>query len=229
MAHAAQKPKKKLGSTQKFTEIEDIQEDIVILSGKQACLILEVQASNFSLLSEMEKAAKITAYGQLLNSLSFPIQILIRSKRINVLSYIKLLDYAIQSARNEIFRAYRKRYKEYVQELTRINTLLDKKFYVVIPFSHLEMGPVGVKSNDFFLSAKTTLRTKAESLLTQLNRLSLRASILDKEELIKLFYDIYNQELDESYKIDNVVHPPVVTTSNVAVAAQNAASQGGKQ
>lgn len=202
--------KTKVGSTQKFTEIEDIIDDVVFLRGKQACLVLEVQATNFSLLSETERSAKIAAYGQLLNSLSFPIQIVIRSKKINILSYTKLLDNAIQSSANESIASYRKRYKEFIQELTRINTLLDKKFYIAVPFSFLESGPGGSKTADFGANAKTALHTKAESLIMQLGRLTLRSTILGKEELIKLFYDIYNQELDESYQVENVIKPPVV-------------------
>lgn len=209
MANTAQKSKTKLGSTQKFTEIEDIDENVVIFSGKQACSVLEVQATNFALLSDNEKVIKISSYGSLLNSLSFPIQILIRSKRINALSYMKLLDNAIQSTTNEQFKDYRRKYKEFIAQLTHVNTLLDKKFYIVIPFSSLEAGPIR-KQSDFLASAKTALRTKTESLMTQLSRLTLRATTLDKEALIKLFYDIYNQELVESYGIESLTKPPVV-------------------
>jgi len=66
------------GSTQKFTEIEDIAEDIIIYKGGFASLVVEVQASNFALLSENERDAKLSSYAGLLNSLSFPIQIIIR-------------------------------------------------------------------------------------------------------------------------------------------------------
>lgn len=207
---SAQKPKTKLGSTQKFTEIEDINDSVVIFSGKQACSVLEVQATNFALLSDSEKAIKISSYGALLNSLSFPIQILIRSKKINALSYMKLLDNAIESTTNEQFKDYRRRYKDFIAELTHVSTLLDKKFYIVIPFSSLEAGPGIHKQSDFLANAETALRTKTESLMTQLSRLTLRATVLDKEALIKLFYDIYNQELVESYGIESLTKPPVV-------------------
>ena len=71
------------GSTQRFIEVEDIQENIVMLRGGSACLVIEVQATNFALLSRDEQAGKIAAYAQLLNSLTFPIQILVRNKKVS--------------------------------------------------------------------------------------------------------------------------------------------------
>lgn len=201
--------KNKLGSTQKFTEIEDIDENAVFLRGKQAASVLEITSTNFALLSDEEKAAKISAYGSLLNSLSFPIQVLIRSRKINILSYMKLLDASIQNAGNEQFKEYRRQYKEFVSELIKTNTLLDKKFYIVITFSAYEAG-LSTRAHDFPSQAKTALKTRADSLMTQLARLNLRALVLDKEGLIRLFYDIYNHELDESYKADEATSPPIV-------------------
>src|ERR1035437_3399966 len=85
-------PARNLPSTQKFIDITDIADDIVILGGGNACLVIEVSATNFALLSPDEQDAKIYAYASLLNSLSFPIQIVIRSKKIDISNYLKLLD-----------------------------------------------------------------------------------------------------------------------------------------
>ena len=82
MANSAQK---KINSTQKFIEIEDIVDDIIILRGGGACLIIEVKATNFGLLSAEEQDVKIYSYAALLNSLSFPVQIVIRSKKLILL------------------------------------------------------------------------------------------------------------------------------------------------
>src|ERR1041385_1388521 len=87
-------------STQKFTEILDFVVSTVVLTGGNACLIVELTASNFSLLSRREQDAKIFSYASLLNSLSFPIQILIRNKKIDITSYIKELDLVIQNTQN---------------------------------------------------------------------------------------------------------------------------------
>ena len=77
-------PARNLPSTQKFIEITNIADDIVISSGGNACLVIEVSATNFALLSPEEQDAKIYTYASLLNSLSFPIQIVIRSKKLDI-------------------------------------------------------------------------------------------------------------------------------------------------
>src|SRR5665647_506424 len=87
-------------TTQKFTEIQDVVDDIVILTGGNACLVIEVTATNFALLSAGEQDSKIYSYAALLNSLSFPIQILIRSKKLDITSYLKLLDVEAKKTQN---------------------------------------------------------------------------------------------------------------------------------
>src|SRR5579872_4236805 len=89
------------GSTQAFTEILDIREDIVLMKGGNACLLIELQATNFALLSSEEQDAKVFGYAGLLNSLSFPVQIVIRSKQLNIMPYIASLGDAAKNAVNE--------------------------------------------------------------------------------------------------------------------------------
>lgn len=190
------KPAQKIhASTQKFTEIENIDENVVIFQNGYACLVIEIQATNFPLLSEEEQKSKLYAYASLLNSLSFPIQVLIRNKKINISSYIKMLDLEIQKSQNNPkLNTYIKQYKDFIWGMVKVQAILDKKFYLTIPFSYFEKGVKGVlKKDDLLNQAKTALRTKSESLIIELKRLSLNAKILEKEELIRLFYDIYNQ------------------------------------
>jgi hypothetical protein len=187
-------------STQAFIEIQDIVDDIVVLHGGYACLIIEVGATNFALLSQEEQDARIYAYAALLNSLSFPIQILIRSKRLNIASYLKLLEEEQLSAKNPSFANQIGMYKDFIAELVKTNTILDKKFYVVIYYSSLEQGVSGAREQAgitssqslFVVGAKASLHSKAESLHTQIQRLGLKAQTLGKEKLIKLFYEIFN-------------------------------------
>lgn len=219
------------GSTQKFTEIQDIVENIVILENGAACLVTEIQATNFALLSPEEQAAKISSYASLLNSLSFPIQILIRNKKIDISSYINLLSQECEKTsilhrhlsqeQNQALITQIKLYRDFVQELIKQNSVLDKKFYIIIPFSYLEKGAVATASmakkgaNDkenFILSAKAALHTKADSLHAQLARLALKAKTLDNEELVKLFYDIYNQDQAVSSGLSTGVNTLAIKT-----------------
>lgn len=196
-------------TTQKFTEIQDIADDVVIFTGGRACLVIELTSVNFALLSPQEQDSKIFSYASLLNSLSFPLQIVIRSKKLDISNYLKLLDAQAENhAQNEKQAAAIKEYRNFVAELVKVNTVLDKKFYVVISFSYLE-SVVSSKQN-FEQSAKAALHSKAQSFHSQLTRLNLRAKTLNKEALVKLFYDLYNE--DKETEIIDGFKSPVVKT-----------------
>jgi hypothetical protein len=193
-------PARNLPSTQSFIEISNIVEDIVILNGGNACLVIEASATNFALLSPEEQDARIYAYASLLNSLSFPIQIVIRSKKIDISNYLKLLDVEREKTQNPSLGKQIGLYRDFVKELVKVNTVLDKKFYLVIPYSSLEKGASGaretlkpgINQDNFLIGAKASLHSKAESIHSQLKRLSLKARTLDEEQLTKLYYDIFN-------------------------------------
>src|ERR1035437_6152391 len=167
-------PARNLPSTQKFIDITDIADDIVILGGGNACLVIEVNATNFALLSPEEQDAKIYAYASLLNSLSFPIRIVIRSKKIDISNYLKLLDTEKDKTQNPNLAKQIGLYRDFVKELVKVNTVLDKKFYLIIPYSSLEKGVSGAgaalkgssNQDNFIIGAKAALHSKAESFHT---------------------------------------------------------------
>lgn len=198
-------------STQAFTQILDIQDNIVLFQGNAACIIIRVTSVNFALLSGEEQDAKVFAYASLLNSLSSPIQIVVRSKPVHIDPYLDSLTAAIQTTNNPQLKDYITEYKDFVSRLVKTSTVLDKEFYLVISYSSLEAGVETLVRTttqsksaqaDFFEQAKATLQTKAETLLSQIHRLSLQAEILEKDALMKLFYDIYNQ--GESFSMTNL-------------------------
>lgn len=205
MKNPAQKIK---ATTQRFTEIECIADDIVLLTFGNACLVIEVTATNFSLLSQEERDAKIYAYATLLNSLSFPIQIYIRSKKIDISSYLKLLDTESTKTQNQILANKIKLYRDFVESLVKINSVLDKKFYIIIPYSYLEEGAIKTKIR--FDSAKAALKLKADSINTQLTRLNLQAKTLNANELVKLFYNVYNDGSLEFNQETHRVQSPII-------------------
>lgn len=214
MKHGA---KKINSTTQRFTEIVDIMDNIAILEGGNACLIIEVTASNFALLSKREQDAKIYSYAALLNSLSHPIQIVVRNKRVDISSYLKALDEQQKQTQNPLLANHIKLYRDFVQQMVRVNVVLNKMFYIVIPYTSLEAGVAAAaktkKSEEgkqkMFESAKKILEIKAESLLGQLRKLAVSAKVLEQEELIKLYYDIYNQDTISSDVYEAVAAPLV--------------------
>jgi hypothetical protein len=192
-------------TTQEHLEIDDIIEDVVILKDGSACLVLQTTAVNFGLLSEREQDATIFAYAALLNSLSFPIQIVIRSKRTDISNYLEQLSEAEEKQRNLDLKDQIRKYREFVSQTVQKGRVLDKKFYIVIPFSFLELGAGGALkglakgggalpySKDYILEqAKINLYPKRDQLLKQLARLGLSAKVLTAPELVELYFDVYN-------------------------------------
>ncbi len=201
-------------STQSFTEIKEIKEDIVVFTNNTACLIIEAFATNFALLSQDEQNAQISAYSAFLNSLSYPTQILVLNKRVDITSYVTLLEKEIQLPSNQHVKAYLEQYKNFVEQLVKQNAVLDKKFYVTIPYSGYEGGmPEAITSTvkltsdeHFFSNAKTALHTKADGMKAQLSRLNMQTRILHDEQIIELFRALYNPESETHIqKGENVV------------------------
>src|SRR6476646_7796104 len=100
-------------STQAFTEIEDIVDNIVLLKGGSACVVIEITASNFALLAKRDQDTKLFAYAAFLNSLTFPVQILIRNKRVDISSYLKLLEDQEQKAQSPLLARQIHLYREF--------------------------------------------------------------------------------------------------------------------
>jgi hypothetical protein len=204
-------------TTQEQIPIEDINENLVILKNGSCCLILQVTALNFSLLSETEQEAIIYSYAALLNSLTFPIQILVKSTRKDISSYLKILLQAENDQNNPLLKNQVNKYRRFIEEMIKKNNVLDKKFYLVIPFFAIELGIKQTTSLNPFTSRKNTslpfsksyliekakmsLYPRREHLIRQFARIGLYAWQLSTEELIALFHEIYNSEQVESQKI----------------------------
>ncbi|OGG25289.1 hypothetical protein A3A59_00455, partial [Candidatus Gottesmanbacteria bacterium RIFCSPLOWO2_01_FULL_42_10] len=176
-------------TTQEFLEIEDIKNDLVLLANGSCATIIETTAVNFGLLSEKEQEALIFAYSGLLNSLSFPIQIYLRSKRKDISGYLTRLAEAEKTQTNPLLAKRISLYRTFIAATVKERNVLDKKFYIVIPFSALELGVTNVNAlikrkglpypKDYILNrAQTVLTPKRDHLLRQLNRLGLKGTQL---------------------------------------------------
>lgn len=187
-------------TTQDFTEIVDIADDVVFFKGKNACMVIETSSVNFFLLSNDEQNARIYGYMSLINSLSFPIQIMILSRRVDLSNYVKILEQKIDSVANPRIKDQLSLYKEFIQDLIKGEGLLDKKTYIVVPFSSLELGAtstvkdINKKAMTFTEQVKTILMSKVSNVATQVERMGLMAKPLGTDELSKLFYELYNQD-----------------------------------
>ncbi len=203
------KTAQKTASTQKFIEIENIIDNIVFFTGGNAAMVVEVTATNFALLSQGEQQAKIASYVALLNSLSFPIQIFIRNKKLDISSYLRLLQDQEGSQPNPIVKERIRLYREFVANLVKVNTVLDKKFYIAFSFSSLEKG-ITAKASEFQSNAKAGLHTKAQGIQSQLTNLNLKNKVLGHDELASLFYEVYNGDLTHATQVGGENSFPIV-------------------
>lgn len=219
-----------MATTQEHLSIYDIKEDIVLLKDGGAALVLETNAVNFGLLSEREQIAIIEAFAQMLNSLSFSIQIVIHSKRLDITSYLILLEQAQREQKNPLLSQMIAKYRLFIQNTIKENDVLDKNFYIIIHALGVEMGIRSLDTAAKLQKSKTLLLPRREQILRQLSRIGLKGTQLSNTQLVTLFYDIYNQQADviELGKIEiqpvtlgTPNQPPQIPTPQVAPTQQS--------
>lgn len=209
-----------IASTQEHLDIEDIREGVVLLKNNGAAVVVQTTAVNFDLLSEVEQDAMIAAYSQFLNSLTFSIQVVIRSKKMDISSYVESLLAVENSQTNPYLRDQIKSYRGYVTELISKNEVLDKKFYIVIPYQDITFRPqtsildaflgfLGIPKKNaprvnrraLLEKSRIQLEPKIDQIIKQLARVGLKARRLGTQELVELFYDIYNPNVSREERL----------------------------
>jgi len=221
------------GSTQDHLPIEDVIDDVVILKDGSCASIMQISSVNFDLLSEPEQSSLVAAYGGILNSLNFPVQIVIKSSTKDVGSYLKRLIEAENQQNNSLLKERIKFYRKFVEETVKKNDVLSKTFYVVVQFSNMELGIkssskqtiktiLNIQKNENKLpypkeyileKAKANLEPKIDHLVRLFSRLGLDIKLLENQELMELFYRIYNEETANNQKLQNLdFNTPVVNT-----------------
>ncbi len=199
-------------STQEHLGIKDVRDDLIITSRGSVAMVIQTSSINFDLLAEYEQDNKIYAFAGLLNSLNFRIQILIRTKRIDISNYIDYLKTnKDQKEMSEGLREQLGIYTNFVQKLIVQNDVLDKTFYIVVPYSpgapipganildakknkEEEERAKQMKSDQLLEKAKIFLYPKRDHILKQLGRMGLFGHQLTTKELLSEFYTIYNPD-----------------------------------
>lgn len=184
-------------TTQSFIEIEEIQDDIVLMKDFSAVTVLEVGAVNFWLLSQDEQTSMIQSYANLLNSLSFPVQMLIVSKKMDISSYLEYINTKLKAQTDPALQKRLSTYRDYIKSTVKKTSVLEKRFFFVIPFNPLEMGVTGANTKglkkDYVITrAKTALYPKRDNMVRLLSKIGLKATPVLKQGLTELYYNLYN-------------------------------------
>lgn len=231
-------------STQNTLQIAEIRDGIVIMSDGSFRSVVMVKSINFDLMSPQEQEAVEFSYQGFLNSLYFPIQIFIRSQKVDLQPYIARLDKIRTEHDNMLLAMLMEDYINYIDQLSQQTNIMDKKFYVVIPFfpAAIDTDKPLSQSKNFLKGfatlfntkeqhvtineadlekAKTELRNRVQATLAGLMQCSIQGLPLDTQELIELYYDTYNPDTATRQQLKNFDD----LTAEVITKGQGVASQ----
>jgi len=224
-------------STQEYLDIAEIREGIVIFRDGSFRLVLLVTAINFSLKSEDEQNSIIYQYQNFLNSLSFPLQIILQSRQTDLSIYITKLKAKLSQQTNELLRLQTADYIEFIQRLISIANVMDKKFFVVIPLFPPNLRrrgifdkilhpkiPLMVKISDSeFKSFREELMERSNIIMNGLATMGIRSASLNTQQLIELYYNCYNPEEATSEKLTEIrkLESSIITKKPVEKEEEN--------
>lgn len=196
-------------SAQHFLPIDTIREDIVVMKDGGLRIILMCSALNFALKSSDEQDALIYQYQNFLNALDFPLQIVIHSRKLNIAPYLEALRGRQKEEDNELMKIQINEYMEFIRTFVSMTNIMSKTFYVVVPFTPPILEQIGIFSTitsllgltkkktpeeaaNIFSEYKTQLWQRVDAVIEGLERTGIRVIPLNTEELIELFYGLFN-------------------------------------
>lgn len=164
--------------------IKGVQDGVLMLPGNQYRAVLHVSSLNFELKSEDEQDAIIDTYESFLNSVGSNLQILIRTREIDMDKYLEDLRERLHGEKEAIYRSQLKNYDEFVRSLITTNKILTRHFYLVIPFT--------ASSKTEFELIREQLGLKVDIVAKGMTRLGMHTRQLTSLEILDLFYSFYN-------------------------------------
>lgn len=230
-------------STQNALQIAEIRDGIVIMNDGSFRAVVMVKSINFDLMSQQEQESVEFSYQGFLNSLYFPIQIFLRSHRVDLRPYIEKLDKIRTEHDNMLLALLMEDYISYIDELSQQTNIMDKNFFVVIPYFPVVDVQKGIEQSKNFLTglggllkpkevhvvinerdletAKSELRDRVQAVLGGLQQCGVQGLPLDTQELIELYYDTYNPDTATRQQIkDYTTLTADVVTKGVGNAPQ---------
>lgn len=178
-------------STQDFLPFEEIRDDVVLLPGGQARAVLASSSLNLDLMKEEEKSIVVSRYQSFLNSLDFPIQVVIQSRPLNLNPYLRDIKEAEKEQKNELLTLQAKEYREFVYSLKQRVNLLTKNFYVIVPFF---MPAEAREDEEAKKRWEGQLEERVSYIIDGLNKIDIRTTRLKNPELKELLWSFYNRK-----------------------------------
>lgn len=209
-------------STQTFLKISEIKDDTVVLKNGGLRAVLKVSSVNFNLKSEEEQNAIIYSYQGFLNTIEFPIQILVRSKKLDIDDYLDNLRKKGEVQKNQLLQQQTFEYVEYIAKLVEYADIMDKEFFVVVPYDPFRSLKLNMlqklfqslnqkdsyaeikRRHEEFAQLKKNLNQRVSTVKIGLENCAIKAEQLDTKKLIELFYNIYNPSVSRFQKANRI-------------------------
>ena len=194
-------------ATQDFVPIKEIRDGVAVLSDGTMRAILIASSVNFALKSDEEKTAILFQYQNFLNSLDFTTQVFIQSRRLDIAPYIQSLEVELKDQPIDLLKVQTREYIDFIKKFTEGTNIMTKTFFMVVPYE-----PPLINNKDSFISRinifkkKTTIATeeadfeeyrtaleqRVDVVSSGLSRCGVRTQWLGTEEVIELFFKIFN-------------------------------------
>lgn len=193
-------------TTQEFVPIQEIRDGIVVLKdGSMRSLVL-ASSLNFALKSSDEQNAIISQFQNFLNSLDFSVQIFIQSKRLDIRPYIALLEERYKEQVAELMKIQTREYVEFIKTFVENSSIMTKSFFIVIPYTPpvltASKNPISsmmkrgtdskILANEQFEEYRSQLEQRVGVVEQGLVRCGIRVAELGTEEVVELYYKIFN-------------------------------------
>ena len=198
-------------SVQEFIPIEEIRDGVIIIKGGQLRSILLASSINFDLKSADEQTAILQQYQAFLNSLDFQVQFFIQSRKLNIRPYLAILEARYKDQTNDLIKIQTREYIEFIKSVTEQTNVMTKSFFIIIPFAPAVFGSKkggGILSSLFpskkgssqaaqdemekFEENRSQMEQRKSIVVQGLARIGIRTVSLGTEELVELFYKIFN-------------------------------------
>lgn len=205
-------------STQRFMPVAEIRNDTIILKNGGLRAVLAIEALNFNLKSETEQQGIIAGYGAFVNTLTFPLQIVIRSTKTNIDEYLDKVREIGNKHDNELLKKQTLSYVGFMERLIDVADIMQKRFYVIVPvdkstrrktlfeqfFEWINPDDTGAKAttrNREFATGNKELTERVELISSGLGNIGLHPKRMNTRELIELMYQIYNPKTSQNQKL----------------------------
>jgi hypothetical protein len=202
-------------STLDFLEIAEIRDSVAILKESEMRAVVAVSSANFALKSYEEQNKIIGAFQGILNSIDFPIQIVLQSRKLDLNTYLDKLKNLEYQQKNDLLRVKMQEYVSYIESLLNEYNIMNKDFYVVVGFEPIKVKddvltqirkifqPVKYIKMDReeFLTNRKQLMSRVDNIASKLSSLDLKTEVLNTEMLIALYYNSYNIDVGNYIKL----------------------------